>query len=235
MPQGRTKSGQAIRGSHAAGQEQSALQRASYRSVHRSIGRHHECMGARRGDAARRSCRCRQPGSAAHLVAEHADAEPGQQDRAVAGRQRRAAHAARHGERSVLARTSATLAGTPRARTADVNSQQPLDATLGGVVTTDTVTLAGQDFYNWFAQAWGAIPLSERYIVSVHERPSARYGSLVWVEFGQRRVFQAFLPIARSNVRPVAEDAAQVAFQNVMQADLTRLLFRDADMATDEL
>ncbi|VXB03263.1 Curli assembly protein CsgE [Burkholderia sp. 8Y] len=130
---------------------------------------------------------------------------------------------------------SATLAGTPRARTADVTGQKPLDDALGGVVTTDTVTLAGQDFYNWFAQAWSAIPLSERYIVSVHERPSARYGSLVWVEFGQRRVFQAFLPIARANVRPVAEGAAQVAFQNVMQADLTRLLFRDADMANDEL
>jgi curli production assembly/transport component CsgE len=55
------------------------------------------------------------------------------------------------------------------------------------------------------------------------------------VEFGQRRVFQAFLPIARANVRPVAENAAQVAFQNVMQSDLARLLFRDADMATDEL
>jgi|GEM_PF-286002 len=130
---------------------------------------------------------------------------------------------------------SATLSGTPRARTADIEGKQPLADELGGVVTTDTVTLAGQDFYTWFAQAWGAIPLSERYMVSVHERPSARYGSLVWVEYNQRRVFQAFLPIARSNVKPVAEGAAQIAFQNVMQADLTRLLFRDADMATDEL
>jgi curli production assembly/transport component CsgE len=130
---------------------------------------------------------------------------------------------------------SATLSGTPGARTADIEGKQPLADELGGVVTTDTVTLAGQDFYTWFAQAWGTIPLSERYIVSVHERPSARYGSLVWVEYNQRRVFQAFLPIARSNVKPVAEGAAQIAFQNVMQADLTRLLFRDADMATDEL
>ncbi|EKS70933.1 MULTISPECIES: CsgE family curli-type amyloid fiber assembly protein [Caballeronia] len=130
---------------------------------------------------------------------------------------------------------SATLAGTARSRTVDIEGKQALDDTLGGVVTTDTVTLAGQDFYTWFAQAWGAIPLSERYIVSVHERPSPRYGSLVWVEYGQRRVFQAFLPIARSNVKPIAEGAAQIAFQNVMQADLTRLLFRDADMAMDEL
>jgi curli production assembly/transport component CsgE len=130
---------------------------------------------------------------------------------------------------------SATLPQKPGARIADVNNQEPLGDALGGIVTTDTVTLVGQDFYTYFAQAWSAIPLSERYTVSVHERPSARYGSLVWVEFGQHRVFQAFLPIARANVRPVAENAATVAFQNVMQADLTRLLFRDADMASDEL
>jgi len=130
---------------------------------------------------------------------------------------------------------SSTLPQKPVARTADVNNQDPLNDALGGIVTTDTITLVGQDFYTAFSQAWSAIPLSERYIVSVHERPSARYGSLIWVEFRQRRVFQAFLPIARANVRPVAENAATVAFQNVMQADLSRLLFHEADMASDEL
>ncbi len=118
---------------------------------------------------------------------------------------------------------------------ADVDNQEPLSDSLGGIVTTDTVTLAGEDFYSAFARAWSANPLSDRYIVSVHERPSARYGSLVWVQFEQQRVFQAFLPIARSNVRAIAESAAAIALQNVMQADISRLLFRDADLATDEL
>jgi curli production assembly/transport component CsgE len=130
---------------------------------------------------------------------------------------------------------SAALPHKPAARGVDVNNQDALSDALGGIVTTDTITLAGQDFYTVFSQAWSAIPLSERYIVSVHERPSARYGSLIWVEFRQRRVFQAFLPIARANVRQVAESAASIAFQNVMQADLTRLLFHEADMASDEL
>lgn len=129
---------------------------------------------------------------------------------------------------------TATLSQKPAAH-ADVNNEEPLSDSLGGVVTTDTVTLAGQDFYSAFARVWSANPLSDRYIVSVHERPSARYGSLVWVQFEQRRVFQAFLPIARSNVRAVAESAAAIALQNVMQADLTKLLFRDADLASDEL
>lgn len=129
---------------------------------------------------------------------------------------------------------SSTLAQKSAAHV-DVDNQEPLSDSLGGLVTTDTVTLAGQDFYSAFARAWSANPLSDRYIVSVHERPSARYGSLVWVQFEQRRVFQAFLPIARANVRAIAESAAGVVLQNVMQADLSRLLFRDADLASDEL
>jgi curli production assembly/transport component CsgE len=116
-----------------------------------------------------------------------------------------------------------------------VTNQKPLVDALGGIVTNDAVTLVGQDFYTFFSQAWMQMPLSERYIVSIHERPSARYGSLVWVEYDQRRVFQAFLPIARSNVRVIAESAAASALQTVMQADIARLLFHEADLGSDEM
>ncbi|MDR5774018.1 MULTISPECIES: curli production assembly/transport protein CsgE [unclassified Caballeronia] len=123
---------------------------------------------------------------------------------------------------------SNTLPAKPDARS-------PLVDTLGGIVTNDAVTLVGEDFYNFFAQAWTQMPMSERYNVSVHERPSARYGSLIWVEYDQRRVFQAFLPIARANVRPIAESAAASALQTVLQADISRLLFHEADLASDEM
>ncbi|CAB3748813.1 MULTISPECIES: CsgE family curli-type amyloid fiber assembly protein [Burkholderia] len=106
---------------------------------------------------------------------------------------------------------------------------------LGGTVTTDAVTLAGRDFYTYFSQTWADIPLSERYIVAIHERPSGRYGSLIWVEFQQKRVFQTFLPIARANVRAVAESAANISFQTVIQDDLSNLLFPDSDLAKDEI
>lgn len=131
--------------------------------------------------------------------------------------------------------SSNTLPAKPGVRSPDVTNQKPLADALGGIVTNDAVTLVGQDFYTYFSQAWTQMPLSERYIVSVHERPSARYGSLVWVEFDQRRVFQAFLPIARSNVRPIAESAAASALQTVMQADIARLLFHEADLGSDEM
>ena len=128
-----------------------------------------------------------------------------------------------------------SVVGQPGVSTPDIDAQKSLDETLGGIVTNNTVTLAGMDFYRCFAQAWNQIPLSERYIVSIHERPSARYGSLIWVEFNQRQVFQAFLPIARSNVKAIAESASALAFQNVMQADIATLIFRDVDLASDEM
>jgi curli production assembly/transport component CsgE len=120
-------------------------------------------------------------------------------------------------------------------RSSDIAGKRTLDDTLGGIVTNQTMTLAGEDFYTSFAQAWRDMPLGDRYVVSIHERPSARWGSLIWVEFEQRRVFDTFLPAARANVAAVAVRAASTAYQNVVQADIARLLFHDVDLASDEL
>ena len=119
-------------------------------------------------------------------------------------------------------------------RSTDITGKRALDETIGGIVTNQTMTLAGEDFYASFAQAWRDMPLSDRYVVSIHERPSARWGSLIWVEFEQRRVFDTFLPTARANVASVAVRAASAAYQNVVQADIARLLFHDVDLAGDE-
>jgi len=120
-------------------------------------------------------------------------------------------------------------------RSTDITGKRALGDTLGGIVTNQTITLAGEDFYTSFAQAWRDMSLSDRYVVSIHERPSARWGSLIWVEFEQRRVFDTFLPVARANVAAVAVRAASTAYQNVVQADIARLLFHDVDLASDEL
>jgi curli production assembly/transport component CsgE len=131
---------------------------------------------------------------------------------------------------------TAADATTPHgSRSTDIAGKRTLDDTLGSIVTNQTMTLAGEDFYTSFAQAWRDMPLNDRYVVSIHERPSARWGSLIWVEFEQRRVFDTFLPAARANVAAVAVRAASTAYQNVVQADIARLLFHDVDLAGDEL
>lgn len=121
------------------------------------------------------------------------------------------------------------------AKGAEINGKRTLADALGGIVTNQVMTLAGQDFYSYFAEAWRDLPLTDRYVIAVRERPSARWGSLIWVEFENRRVFEQFLPPKRASLKPIAERAAAVAYDNVVQADIARLLFRDADLAADEL
>ena len=103
-----------------------------------------------------------------------------------------------------------------------------------GVVTVQTVTIAGHDFSQYFLAAWRDKEGSEHYTLSINERPSARLGSEVWIGFAQRRVFQTRLPPARAAIRALSENAAETVWQTVLETDAERKLFRDADLAPDE-
>lgn len=111
-------------------------------------------------------------------------------------------------------------------------SQQSL---YGGLVTNQTITVAGQDFYQHFVAAWQELAVSERFAISIHERPSARWGSQVWIEFGQRRILQFALPAGRSGIRAISEQAVAVVQQRIIDAEVERALFRNADMGADEI
>jgi curli production assembly/transport component CsgE len=104
-----------------------------------------------------------------------------------------------------------------------------------GIVTNQTITVAGREFYRDFVAAWRDKELSDRYTLSIHERPSARLGSQVWIEFAQRRVFQTTLPFSRALIRGVSENAVETTYQNIVEADIQRLLFRGGDLAADEI
>jgi curli production assembly/transport component CsgE len=119
---------------------------------------------------------------------------------------------------------------TQHGRDDDSGLQDP----YAGVVMNQTVTVAGQEFYLNFMAAWRDKELNERYTLSIHERPSPRYGSKVWIEFAQRRVFQSNLPPSRRAIKEISEQAVEIAYQNTVDADVQRLLFREQDLAADE-
>lgn len=131
-------------------------------------------------------------------------------------------HQARFRLLSALLLTSSLAAAAPDA---DVGS---------GVVTSQPVTVAGHDFCQYFIAAWRDKEGSERYTLAIRERPSARWGSEVTIEYAQRRVYRTQLPASRAAIRPLSEDAAESAYQAVQQADTERQLLQDADLAPDE-
>lgn len=104
-----------------------------------------------------------------------------------------------------------------------------------GMVINRTVTVLGREFYRHFAAAWRELPESKQYSVSVHERPSAIRGSQMWVQYGQRRVFQTYLSPARSAAKSASIAAAEVSYKNVLDIDVARLLFQDKDLGPEEI
>ena len=114
-------------------------------------------------------------------------------------------------------------------------SQDSAKDPFGGVVVDQTVTGFGRTFFKNFVALWRDQPLNERYSISIHEGATARFGSRVWIEYSQRRIFQAFLPPSNTAIRVTSEKAVALVYSNIINADVERLLFRDVDIGPDEL
>ncbi|UHL64661.1 curli production assembly/transport protein CsgE [Paralcaligenes sp. KSB-10] len=109
------------------------------------------------------------------------------------------------------------------------------DEPLGGVVINRTVTVLGWDFYKNFAEVWRAKYMNTKYTVTVYERPTAQYGSEVWVQYRQNRVFHTFLSPARSAAKEISGRAVDIVYKNVVDTNVQRLLFNDVDLGPEEM
>jgi len=106
---------------------------------------------------------------------------------------------------------------------------------VGGIVTDQTITFIGRAFYQGFVRAWQEPPEVGTVNLTVHERPSARWGSLIWVEYRGETIFKTFLFPARKDADVVGARAAVQVASVIEQLRLQRLMSRDPDMAVNEL
>lgn len=110
-----------------------------------------------------------------------------------------------------------------------------LQEQYGGIVTDQTITVAGQDFYQYFVALWREQALNENFAIAIREQPSARWGNKITVEYAHRRMFETVLPPNRSNIKAISEQAVEIAYKNVVDAETQRLFFRDQDIGQDEM
>ncbi|MCK9529951.1 MAG: curli production assembly/transport protein CsgE [Gammaproteobacteria bacterium] len=106
---------------------------------------------------------------------------------------------------------------------------------LGGVITDQTVTFIGHAFYRGFVSNWQEPPDIGAVNLTIRERPSARWGSLVWVDYRGESVFRTFLFPARKDADVVGARAATRVASIIEQLRLQRLMSRDPDVAANEL
>ena len=124
---------------------------------------------------------------------------------------------------------AATVLCALRAAAADAEPPRAV-----GVVTVQTMTTAGHDFSQHFLAAWRDQDGSDQVTLAIRERPSARFGSEVWIHYSQRTVLQLRLPPARAALPEIAANAVQHVWATVQRTDAERKLFHDADLAPDE-
>lgn len=111
----------------------------------------------------------------------------------------------------------------------------PIPEQYGGVVVDQTTTGFGRQFYQHFVSLWQDNPLSERYMIAIRERATARFGSQITIEYAQRRIYQTFLPPSTNAIRTASENAVGVVYDNIVTTDVQRLMFRDEDLGADEI
>lgn len=106
---------------------------------------------------------------------------------------------------------------------------------LGGVVVNRTVTVLGNDFYQEFTTLWRQKDISNTFSISIHERPSARFGSEIWVMFRQNRVFHTFLPPARAATEKISAAAVEFVYQRIADSEAERIFTRSPDLGPAEM
>ncbi|WP_054885272.1 curli production assembly/transport protein CsgE [Pseudomonas sp. NBRC 111130] len=119
-------------------------------------------------------------------------------------------------------------AGTPGAAMADSEDE------MKGFIVDNTISHIGHDFYYYFADRLRATSRLDFNLV-VRERPDARWGSLVTVEFDRDVLYRRFLPPNVTQLKDEAVAAADLVKQEVIQRKLQRLLQDTTDLDRDEL
>ena len=139
----------------------------------------------------------------------------------------------------VVSKAQLPQAAAPGADPTKNNSDQPrrsvFDDPLGGIVVNRTVTVLGKDFYQYFSSRWRQKDISGQYTISIHERPSARFGSEIWVQFRQKRMFHAFLPPARAATKKISWSAVELVYQNINDSEIERIMVKTPDLGPEEM
>lgn len=119
-------------------------------------------------------------------------------------------------------------------RQAEIVRKNLFEDPLSGIVMNRTVTVQGHEFYRFFSNRWRELGEDNPFTLTIFERPSARWGSEIWVEYRGQRMYHAFLAPARSSTKKASEQAVDIVMENVNKSEIARLLTNNPDLGPEE-
>ncbi|WP_162932508.1 CsgE family curli-type amyloid fiber assembly protein [Solimonas sp. K1W22B-7] len=111
---------------------------------------------------------------------------------------------------------------------------QAADIDIPGVLTNETRTFAGREFYDAFVESWQALDPDGQYGLVVSEKPAARLGCQMSVSYRGSLLYQRFIGFNGRVARAAALDAARRVHQSVMASELDSMA-GDSELRGDGL
>lgn len=106
---------------------------------------------------------------------------------------------------------------------------------ISGFNIDQTITRTGHDFARFMSEYRNLNYPDSNYNLTIEERPSARWGNLIWITYNNRTVFRRFISPSSNNIRALAEDASRMIHEMVLQEKLRQAFTDHFDLGKDEL
>jgi len=111
---------------------------------------------------------------------------------------------------------------------------QVQDDDISGFTIDQTITRVGHDFARYLAEYRNNSPNPGSYNLTVYERPSARWGNLIWVMENHKQVYRRFIQPGNNKIRSIAEQAGKVIHATVNRLKIQAIFSDKFDLEQDE-
>jgi len=110
-----------------------------------------------------------------------------------------------------------------------------LEDDISGFTIDSTITRLGHDFARYFTDFRNSEYPDSKYNLVIHERPSARWGNLIWITSDYNTIFRQFIWPNSNNLKTKAEQIAKFTHENMAQIELQRSYADTFDMGESDL
>jgi len=104
-----------------------------------------------------------------------------------------------------------------------------------GIIIDRAVTFNGHNFHRFFSDYWRIEFPENGDVLTIFERPSARWGSLIWIEYRSKQVFKTFLNIRSKDIEKLAATSAEQVNKRLIKIKLAELFQDTFDIGKDEI
>lgn len=116
----------------------------------------------------------------------------------------------------------------------EVYNNGRIEDEISGFNVDQTITRTGHDFARYMSEYRNLNYPDSDYNLTIRERPSARWGNLIWITYNNDTVFRRFVSPSTNNIKALAEEASKMIHEMVLQEKVRQALTDHYDLGKDE-